>query len=89
MRQALGFILSLCIHAGLIASALIAFPHTRRLTEELTIVPVELVTLARETNVRAARPEPEKSTMYFEWPLRPQTVCLSFWHFYFVNVFWS
>jgi len=59
MRQALGFILSLCIHAGLIASALIAFPQTRRLTEELTYVPVELVTLARETNVRAARPEPE------------------------------
>ncbi len=59
MRQALGFILSLFIHAGLIAIALIAFPHTRRLTEELTVVPVELVTLARETNVRAARPEPE------------------------------
>ncbi|HCR65498.1 MAG TPA: energy transducer TonB, partial [Oceanicaulis sp.] len=59
MRQALGFILSLCVHAGLVASALIAFPQSRRLTEELMVVPVELVTLAQETNVRAARPEPE------------------------------
>lgn len=59
MRQALGLIVSLMVHAGLVASALIAFPQSRRLTEELMVVPVELVTLARETNVRAARPEPE------------------------------
>jgi len=67
MRQALGFILSLLIHGGLVASALIAFPVAQRTYEELVVVPVELVTLAENTNVRAARPEPEPE----EIPVEP------------------
>lgn len=59
MRQALGFIVSAGLHAGLVASALIYFPAASRVYEEINVVPVELVTLADNTNVRAARPEPE------------------------------
>jgi outer membrane biosynthesis protein TonB len=59
MRQALGFIVSAGLHAGLVASALIYFPAASRVYEDINVVPVELVTLADNTNVRAARPEPE------------------------------
>ena len=59
MRQALAMIVSLGLHAGLVASALIHFPRGARSAETAVIVPVDLVTLAAETNVRAARPEPE------------------------------
>lgn len=69
MRQVFGLLLSVLLHGGLIASALIAFPQASRFGEELVIVPVELVTLAEQTNVRAARPEPEPEP---EEPLEEQ-----------------
>jgi len=61
MRQALGFMLSLLIHGGLVVPALIAFPQARRTYEDLVVVPVELVTLAADTNVRSVQPEPKIS----------------------------
>ena len=59
MRQVLGFILSTAIHGALLGSALVYFPAASRIAEQTRVVPVELVTLAETTNVRAARPEPE------------------------------
>jgi outer membrane biosynthesis protein TonB len=59
MRQLLGLILSIAVHGALVASALVYFPAASRLAEQNRIIPVELVTLADTTNVRAARPEPE------------------------------
>ncbi|MGJ3231987.1 MAG: hypothetical protein ACFE0P_09325 [Oceanicaulis sp.] len=59
MRQALGFLISVGLHAGLIASALIYFPAASRFVEQVNVVPVELVMLADSTNVRAARRAPE------------------------------
>jgi outer membrane biosynthesis protein TonB len=64
MRQALGFIASALIHIALVGSAFIAFPQAARYASDSVIIPVELVTLADVTNVRAARPEPE--------PVRPE-----------------
>lgn len=59
MRQVLGILVSAGLHAGLVASALIYFPAASRFAEEVDVVPVELVTLADNTNIRAARREPE------------------------------
>jgi outer membrane biosynthesis protein TonB len=59
MRQLLGLILSALFHGALVVSALVYFPAASRLAEQTRIIPVELVTLADTTNVRAARPEPE------------------------------
>jgi len=59
MRQLLGLILSTAIHGALVVSALVYFPAASRMAEQTRIIPVELVTLAETTNVRAARPEPE------------------------------
>jgi len=73
MRQALGFIVSVLIHLGLVASALVAFPQARRLADELMVVPVELVTLSDITNVRAARPEPEPEPENIPDTPAPQT----------------
>ncbi|MGX6646519.1 hypothetical protein ACWCOP_01095 [Maricaulaceae bacterium MS644] len=70
MRQVLGLLISAGLHAGLVASALIYFPAATRFAEEINVVPVELVTLADNTNVRAARrePEPEPETVEEETP---------------------
>lgn len=59
MRQVLGLLLSAGLHVGLVASALVYFPAASRIAEEINVVPVELVMLADNTNVRAARREPE------------------------------
>ena len=59
MRQVLGIILSTLIHGALVGSALVYFPAATRIADQTRIIPVELVSLADTTNVRAARPEPE------------------------------
>ena len=59
MRSLLAVIVSIGLHVGLAASAFIYFPQAFSALERTRIVPVDLVTLAPETNVRAARPEPE------------------------------
>ncbi len=59
MRQILGILLSIVLHAGVVASALVYFPAASRMAAENVIIPIELVTIADTTNVRAARPEPE------------------------------
>jgi len=59
MRQALGFIVSALLHVALVATGFIYFPQAARYASDSVILPVELVTLADVTNVRAARREPE------------------------------
>ena len=54
-----GLVLSLLIHAGILAAGLVYLPRAARVFEDTPIVPIELVTVADETNVRAAAPEPE------------------------------
>lgn len=59
MRVILGILVSGVLHVGAVLSALIYIPVASTLGEDAIYVPVELVTLADTTNVRAARPEPE------------------------------
>jgi outer membrane biosynthesis protein TonB len=59
MRQILGILLSIGLHLGVVASALVYFPAASRSAMDNVIIPIELVTLSDTTNVRAARPEPE------------------------------
>ncbi|MFN3834560.1 MAG: hypothetical protein ACK4NO_01530 [Glycocaulis sp.] len=59
MRAASSFILSLVLHLAVFASAFIYFPRAATQTGESVLVPVELVTLADITNIRAARPDPQ------------------------------
>ena len=68
MRQVLGLLLSAGLHVGLVASALIYFPAASRFAEDINVVPVELVVLADNTNVRAARREPELEPVEDEPP---------------------
>jgi outer membrane biosynthesis protein TonB len=58
MRQVLGFILSCLVHGALVGAAFVYVPAASRFVEDQFVVPVELVTLAEATNVRAARPDP-------------------------------
>jgi hypothetical protein len=54
-----GLVLSLFVHVGIIAGGFIYLPRMSHVLESAPIVPVELVTLADTTNIRAARPDPE------------------------------
>lgn len=54
-----GLVLSLLVHAGILAAGLVYLPRAARVFEDTPIVPVDLVTVAETTNVRAAAPEPE------------------------------
>ncbi len=55
-----GFLISLILHGALIATGLIVLPTPQlAIIDTPDVVPVELVTLAEETNVRAKIPEPE------------------------------
>lgn len=74
MRQVLGFILSVLIHGALVASAVVYFPKASRFVSDAIVVPVELVTLADTTNVRAARPEPEPEPEPDPEPVETQPV---------------
>lgn len=53
-----GFILSLFVHAGIIAAGLIYLPRAAQMFDVAPIIPVELVTLGELTSVRARAPEP-------------------------------
>jgi hypothetical protein len=55
-----GFFLSFVIHAGLIVGGLIYLPKAAQHFETPPIVPIDLVTLADMTSLRAAAPEPEE-----------------------------
>ena len=52
-------LVSLLIHAGIIAAGLIFLPKASQVLENTPIVPVQLVALSERTNVRAAAPDPE------------------------------
>lgn len=54
-----GLAFSLIIHAGILAAGLIYLPRAVQLVETAPIIPIDLVTVADTTNVRAAAPEPE------------------------------
>jgi outer membrane biosynthesis protein TonB len=55
-----GFFLSFLIHAGLIVGGFIYLPKAVQQFETPPIVPIDLVTLADMTSLRAAAPEPEE-----------------------------
>lgn len=54
-----GLALSLLFHAGIIVAGVIYLPRAAQLVESAPIIPIDLVTLAETTNVRAAAPEPD------------------------------
>ncbi|MGY6662592.1 MAG: hypothetical protein ACXIVO_09750 [Glycocaulis sp.] len=77
MRSFASFILSLVLHLSLFASAFIYFPRSAsQLDGESVLVPVELVTLADITNIRAAAPdpvpEPEPEVIERPQPVAPE-----------------
>lgn len=72
MRQVLAMLVSLLLHGGLAASALIYFPAASRMASETVIIPVDLVSLSDTTNVRAARVEEELEPEEVE-PDAPET----------------
>ncbi len=59
----LGLPISLVLHSGLIAVGLMAFPTPELdVIDTPEIVPIELVTLAEETNIKATAPKPAPKT---------------------------
>lgn len=64
-----GLALSLIIHVGIIAAGAVYLPSAVREFEASPVVPVDLVTLADVTNVRAAAPEPEPEPEIEEDPV--------------------
>lgn len=54
-----GLVLSLFVHAGMLAAGLIYLPRAAQLLDATPVVPIEMVTIAETTNIRAAAPEPE------------------------------
>lgn len=74
MRAASSFILSLVLHLAVFAGAFIYFPRAATDSSESVLVPVELVTLADMTNIRAARPDPQPEPEPEEVIERPQPV---------------
>lgn len=70
-----GLVLSAVLHAGLIAGALLTFNRVIAPPEETHAVPVDLVTIARQTNVAPEAPPPPKvvvPTPTMEAPALPQ-----------------
>ena len=60
-RSGAGLMLSLTFHAGLVAATYMTWNRIVDVTEQSHAVPVELVTIAEQTNIAAqAPPEPEK-----------------------------
>ena len=53
-----GFILSLFVHAGIIAAGMIYLPRAAQMFEAAPIIPIDIVTLGEMTSVRARAPEP-------------------------------
>lgn len=54
-----GLVLSLFVHAGIIAAGLVYLPRMASVFEATPVVPIDLVTLGETTNIRAARPDPD------------------------------
>lgn len=59
-RSPLGFAGSLLLHGAIVAATLFTFSHTLDIADQSPpVVPVDLVTIAQKTNIRAtSRPEP-------------------------------
>ena len=53
-----GVLLSLIFHAMVVGAGFVYLPRAARVLEEVNIVPVDLITLADTTNIRAATPDP-------------------------------
>ncbi|SDM62032.1 hypothetical protein [Maricaulis salignorans] len=53
-----GFILSLFVHAGIIAAGMIYLPRAAQMFDIAPIIPVDIVTVGELTSVRARAPEP-------------------------------
>jgi len=55
-----GIVLSLVLHGGLIAGTYLTWHHVVEMSPESHSVPVDLITMAQQTNVAAQAPPPEK-----------------------------
>src|SRR4051812_22489789 len=71
-----GLMISLALHAGLLAATFLTWNRMRELSQETHAVPVELI-VAQQTNVRAEAPPPEpdkqvKETVPMAEPQLPQ-----------------
>tara|TARA_R110000744_G_scaffold1843_9_gene7043 strand:+ start:25439 stop:26272 length:834 start_codon:yes stop_codon:yes gene_type:complete len=53
-----GFILSLFVHAGIIAAGMIYLPRAAQMFDAAPIIPIDIITLGEMTSVRARAPEP-------------------------------
>ena len=60
MRSLFATFVSVGLHVGLGMTAFVYFPKTFETLEAARVVPIELVTLAERTSVRAASREPER-----------------------------
>src|SRR5277367_4773472 len=58
-----GLVISLALHAGLIAATYMTWHHVIDVSDESHAVPVDLITVAMQTNVAAQAPPPEKITV--------------------------
>ncbi|MEM6625789.1 MAG: energy transducer TonB [Pseudomonadota bacterium] len=73
----LGLPLSVALHSALAAGTLVVIPAAARESQEIVIVPVELVTVGAMTNVAAIvaaepEPEPEEATEEIEEPIEDE-----------------
>lgn len=70
-----GLPISLVLHSGLIAAGLMVLPTPKlAIVDTPEIVPVDLVTLAEETNVIAQAPEPDPEPEITPLPAPPEAV---------------
>src|SRR6516164_6954369 len=58
-----GLVISLALHVGLIGATYLTWHRMLEPVEESHAVPVDLVTIAQQTNVAAQAPPPEKITI--------------------------
>src|SRR5580700_7726738 len=70
-----GLVISLAFHAGLIAATYMTWSHVVVPPEETHAVPVDLITIAKQTNVAPQAPPPDKvqvPTPTVDQPALPQ-----------------
>lgn len=74
-RSRAGLIVSVMLHAAVIAATLFSWQHSLEIADQAPpIVPVELVTIGEKTNIKAESPEPDKFAPKDETPVEAPKV---------------
>lgn len=74
-RSRIGLVGSVLLHGAVIAATLFSWQHTLEIADESPpVVPVELVTIADKTNIKAQAPEPDKFMPKEETPVEAPKV---------------